>query len=113
MLRVLDVAAAVERRVRWGSAPPLRFGLDIVDDLISENAGAYTIDFDGSRAAVTRGPAARPSLSTDVQTFAQIFTGELLVTEAISLGIAEVSGDASSLNAVFRADRCFRLLDEF
>jgi predicted acetyltransferase len=113
MLRVLDVAAALERRVRWGSAPPLRFGVEIVDDIITDNAGPFTVDFDGSRAAVTRGRAARPSLSTDMQTFTQIFAGELLVTEAISLGTAQVSGDASSLNVVFRADRCFRLLDEF
>jgi predicted acetyltransferase len=112
MLRVLDVPAALERRTRWGPVAPLRFGLEILDDVVLENTGPFTVDFDGHRAAVTRG-AARPTLRTSARGFAQIFAGELQLTAAIRLDLAEVIGDASSIGPLFRSDRCFRLLDEF
>jgi predicted acetyltransferase len=112
MLRVLDVPAAVVRRAHWGPVAPLRFGLEVADDVVSENTGPFVIDFDGHRATVSRG-AARPTLRTSARGFAQLFAGELQLTDAIQLDLAEVTGDASSIGALFRADRCFRLLDEF
>jgi predicted acetyltransferase len=112
MLRVLDVPAAVERRTRWGPVAPLRFGLEVVDDVVPENTGPFVIDFDGRRASVTRG-SARPTLQTSARGFAQIFAGELQLGDAIALDLADVIGDASSIGALFRSERCFRLLDEF
>ena len=113
MLRVLDVPAALERRVRWGPSAPLRFSLEIDDGIVPENAGPFGLDFDGRAVRVTRGKNARPTLRTSSAGFAQIFAGEVSVMSAISLGIASVDGDASSIQALFRTDRCFRLLDEF
>jgi predicted acetyltransferase len=112
MLRVLEVPAAVERRARWGPVAPLRFGLEVIDDVVPENTGPFVVDFDGRRANVTRG-AARPALRTSARGFAQLFAGELQLTDAIRLDLAEVSGDASTIGALFRTDSCFRLLDEF
>lgn len=112
MLRVLDVPAAIERRARWGPVAPLRFGLEVVDDVVPENTGPFAIDFDGHRARVSRGTV-RPALRTSATGFAQIFAGELQLADAIRLDLAEVTGDASSIGALFHADTCFRLLDEF
>jgi predicted acetyltransferase len=112
MLRILDIPAAIEQRLRWGPADPLRFGLEVGDDIVPENNGPFTIDFDGRRATVSRA-ATRPTLRTSARGFAQIFAGELQVTDAVRLDLAEVAGDAFSITALFRSDRCFRLLDEF
>lgn len=113
MLRVLDVPAALERRQRWPASPPLRFGLEIADDVLPDNAGPFDIDFDGHRAHVRRADAPRPTLRTRIDTFAQIFAGELDVQEALALGLAEANGDIATVHTLFRRDRCFRMLDEF
>jgi predicted acetyltransferase len=113
MLRVLDVRKAVEQRVRWGAASPMRFTLEISDPLVPDNEGPFELDFDGSTVRVGGGNGNRPTLSTDAATFAQIFAGELRVVEAIRLGTAVCDGDKSSIDALFCADRCFRFLDEF
>jgi predicted acetyltransferase len=112
MLRLLDVGRALEMRERWGSAEPLRFGLEVIDPLIPANEGPLQIDFDGRRAHVRPG-SAQPLLRLPASVLAQIFAGELSVTQAVSLGRATAEGDVSSIDALFRADRCFRLLDEF
>ncbi|MBR9989244.1 MAG: GNAT family N-acetyltransferase [Gemmatimonadetes bacterium] len=112
MLRILDVKAAIERRVRWSPTAPMSFGLHLIDDLVPENEGPFEVDFGGSRATVKRG-AARPTLQLPISVFAQVFAGELSVREALMLGLAECDGDASAIDALFRVDRCFRLLDEF
>src|SRR5690606_18874064 len=112
MLRILDVRAALEKRVQWGPTAPLRFGLHVVDPIVPENEGPFTVDYDGSRAHVGRGTA-QPMLRLPVTTLAQVFAGELTVLDALRLGIAECDGDASTIHTLFRTDTCFRLLDEF
>jgi predicted acetyltransferase len=112
MMRILDVRHALEKRVRWGPAAPMRFGLHLLDELVPENEGPFEVEYDGGRAAVKRG-AVRPLLRLPVATFAQVFAGELSVREALNIGLAECDGDASAVDALFRVDRCFRLLDEF
>jgi predicted acetyltransferase len=112
MLRVLDLPRALEERRRWGASVPLRFGLAIEDGLVPENAGPFVVEFDGCRATVTRGSAA-PLLRTTAPAFAQVFAGELRVVEALRLGVAEAEGDVGTIDALFRTDSCFRLLDEF
>lgn len=113
MLRVLDVPAALGQRRRWGPAMPLRFGLEVHDDLVPGNRGPFIVDFDGRNADVRRGTGDTPRLRMDAPAFAQLFAGELSVTAGIELGSVECDGDAAAVDALFRTDRCFRLLDEF
>jgi predicted acetyltransferase len=113
MLRILDVRSALENRQRWAAAAPVRFGLRVIDPLVPANEGPFQVDFDGSRAVVGRGGAARPLLRLPAAAFAQVFAGEVSVREALNLGIAECDGDAAAVDSLFRVDRCFRLLDEF
>ncbi|HEX2168480.1 MAG TPA: GNAT family N-acetyltransferase [Longimicrobiales bacterium] len=112
MLRILDVRAAIERRIRWAPVAPVSFGLHVLDELVPENEGPFEVDYDGSRVALKRGTA-RPTLRLPVTTLAQVYAGELSIREAVHLGLAECDGDASAIDALFRVDRCFRLLDEF
>jgi predicted acetyltransferase len=113
MLRLLDVRAALEQRSRWSGVAPVRFTLDVVDEVVPENHGAWAVDFDGRRVTVARAAAARPLLRLPVTTLAQIFCGEISVSEALMLGLAEADGDVSAIDALFRVTSCFRLLDEF
>jgi predicted acetyltransferase len=112
MMRMVDVRAALEKRVRWGPAAPLGFGLHLIDEQVPENEGPFEVEYDGSRVAVKRGNA-RPQLRMPVAAFAQVFAGELSVREALNLGLAECDGDASAVDVLFRVESCFRLLDEF
>lgn len=113
MLRILDVKGVLERRVKWGPAAPLRFGLHVLDELVPENEGPWIVDYDGRRAALERGASQRPLLRLPVTTLAQVFAGEVTLREALMLGTAECDGDASAIDSLFRATSCFRLLDEF
>jgi hypothetical protein len=70
------------------------------------------VDFDGTRATVSE-RAERPALRIRADAFAQLFAGEMSVLDTLRLGLAEADGDVSAIHAVFRTDRCFRLLDEF
>lgn len=112
MLRVLDIPGALEQRTHWGPSAPVRFGLALSDPVVAENDGPFDVEYDGSRATVKRATRT-PLLRTSIDAFAQIFTGELSVNAALMLGLAEADGDVSAVDALFRVDRCFRLLDEF
>jgi predicted acetyltransferase len=112
MLRLLDVPQALQLRERWGPAAPLRFGIEVSDPLVADNDGAFEVDFDGSRVTVKRG-GVRPLLRLPVAVLAQVFAGELRVRHALTLGRASADGDVSTIDTLFRTDRCFRLLDEF
>lgn len=113
MLRVLDVRAALTKRMRWGQSAPVRFGLHVLDDVLPENEGPFDVDYDGAHVSLAPGSSAGPLLRLPIATLAQVFAGELTVVEALRLGLAEADGDASAIDALFRVDRCFRLLDEF
>lgn len=112
MLRILDVPRALEQRTRWGPSAPVRFGLELSDPIVPENAGSFDVEYDGSRATVRRA-AHTPLLRTTIDAFAQIFAGELSVRAALMLGLAVADGDIAAIDTLFRVDRCFRLLDEF
>jgi predicted acetyltransferase len=112
MLRLLDVRRALEQRQQWGPATPVRFGLVVADALVSENHGPFTVEFDGARVAVRAG-SCTPELSIPAAVLAQVFAGELRVTQALSLDLAHATGDMSSVDALFRTGHCFRMLDEF
>jgi predicted acetyltransferase len=113
MLRILDVRACLERRIGWGPAAPLRFGLHVLDELVPENEGPWDVDYDGRRVTLQKGSSSRPLLRLPVTTLAQIFAGEMTATESLNLGLAECDGDVSAIDALFRVTSCFRLLDEF
>jgi predicted acetyltransferase len=113
MLRVLDVQAALEQRAQWRSGTPIRFTLSVTDDMVPENKGPFVVDFNGDRVSVERGSEQGLALRCTAPVFAQIYAGELTVSEGMSLGGAEATGDVSSIDALFRTTRCFRLLDEF
>jgi predicted acetyltransferase len=112
MLRIIDVQAAFAARQRWGPAAPLRFGLEISDTGLPENDGAFIVDFDGRAAELRRG-SARPLLRLRMSVLSQIFAGELSVEDALMLGLAESDGGLSTVDSLLRADRGFRMLDEF
>lgn len=112
MLRLLDVTQALQARLRWGPAAPLRFGIEVRDSIVPENDGEFVVEYDGGRATVTRG-SARPLLRLPVSVLAQVYAGELRVADALMLGRATHDGDLAAVDSLFRTDRCFRLLDEF
>jgi predicted acetyltransferase len=112
MLRMLDVPRALEQRQRWGPAAPVRFGLEVDDPLVPENRGPFHVEYDGCRCTVSRGRTT-PLLRAPAPVLAQVFAGELRVMEAVRMRLAEADGDLSAIDALFRTDSCFRLLDEF
>lgn len=114
MLRVLNVADAIERRRTWGSAAPLRFSLSVRDAELPENETQLTVDFDGTRASVSEHDRATDTrIETEIGTFSQIYAGEISVSAAVSLGAAHVTNDIPALDDLFRPSAAFRLLDEF
>jgi predicted acetyltransferase len=114
MVRVLDVATALERRRAWGAAPTLALTLEVRDPELPENDGPFRVEHDAGCVSVAPGRADAPNfLRIGAPTFAQIYCGELGVLDARRLGLAEVGGDAAAIDALFRMRRRFRLLDEF
>ncbi|MBA2535145.1 MAG: GNAT family N-acetyltransferase [Rubrobacter sp.] len=84
MLRIVDVEGALGYLERAPEAPLV---LDISDDVIAENAGAYTVG-DGK---VVRGAEAAASVSLDVRRLAQLYAGYLPVAALARHGLVEVS----------------------
>jgi predicted acetyltransferase len=99
MLRIVDPAAAIEAR---GFPAGLRATLqiDLADDVLPENAGRYTIEVEGGRAAVSRGGAGRIALG--VRELAAIYTGFMAPQELRAIGrIAGPDDDMGLMGAVF------------
>ncbi len=84
MLRIVDVEGALGYLERAPAAPLV---LDISDDVIAENAGAYTVG-DGK---VVRGAEAGESVSLDVRRLAQLYAGYLPVGALARHGLVEAS----------------------
>ena len=84
MLRIVDVEGALGYLERAPEAPIV---LDISDDVIADNAGAYTVG-DGK---VVRGAEAAASVSLDVRRLAQLYAGYLPVRELARHGLVEAS----------------------
>ncbi|CAN5662201.1 GNAT family N-acetyltransferase [soil metagenome] len=84
MLRIVDVEGALGYLERAPEAPLV---LDISDDVIAENAGAYTVG-DGK---VVRGVEAGKSVSLDVRRLAQLYAGYLPVGALARHGLVEAS----------------------
>jgi len=91
MLRVLDVASALEAR-GWPEGLSGALHLEVEDDLLPENGGRYVLDVSDGRATVRRGGDGRMRLH--VRALAPLYSG-LLQAEALrALGALEAD-DAS------------------
>lgn len=109
MLRLTDVAAALEQR----GYPPIEAALelDVLDAAMPENAGRYVLTLRGGRARASRGGEGRIRL--DVRALAAIFTGFSHPREMQAAGLLDApSSDAELLGAVFAGPRPY-LLDSF
>ncbi|MBA2712232.1 MAG: GNAT family N-acetyltransferase [Rubrobacteraceae bacterium] len=84
MLRIVDVEGALGYLQRAPEAPLV---LGISDDVIAENAGAYTVG-DGE---VIRGAEAGESVSLDVRRLAQLYSGYLPVRDLARHGLVEAT----------------------
>lgn len=117
MLRVLDVEAALAAPRVWGGREPASgvLVLEVEDELLPENRGPWRMEVSGGegRAGAGGGSAADARLSTDAATLGSIYAGELAPSVAARLGLARVDGDARFVDAVFRTEERFRLLDTF
>lgn len=117
MLRVLDVPAALAARPCWSEEPAfgLTLAIEVDDAEIPENRGPWdmAIEERGARVHPRHAPGADARLTTDAATFAQIYVGELLPTEAVRLGRARIEGAADALDHAFRLPQPFWMLDEF
>lgn len=84
MLRLVDVEGALGYLERVSEAPLV---LDISDDVIPENAGAYTFG-DGK---IVRGTETGESVSLDVRQLAQLYAGYLPARDLARHGLVRVS----------------------
>ena len=109
LLRVTDVAAALEQR----GYPPLdaELHLDVGDDALPENAGRYVLSLSDGRASVTRGGEGRIRL--DVRALAAIFAGFSHPSEMLAAGLLSAEpDDLARLGAAFAGPSPF-ILDTF
>lgn len=115
MARLVNVRRAFESRTSW-PVDNVEFTLTVTDGIIGQNNVALHIQIDCDGATVSVADAASESstsIHADVGTFTQIYLGELTVSNAIRLGRARVNGDVKKLDATFRTEPAFVLLDEF
>lgn len=101
MLRILDVAAALEGR---GYPPGLTaaIGFEIDDELLESNRGRLTLEVAGGRGRATRAAGGGPRLALGVRALAALFTGYLPAEELARGGLVTGSDDAlAAATAVF------------
>ena len=100
MLRLVDVEDAL---VYLEHAPAMPLVLDISDDVITENAGEYTV----AEGKVIRGAEAAESVSLDVRQLAQLYAGYLPARDLARHGLIR----ASSPGALDLLETLFPLRD--
>jgi predicted acetyltransferase len=100
MLRLVDVGEALGYLERVSEAPLV---LDVRDDVVTENHGAYTI----ADGRVIRGAKAEVSVSLDVRQLAQLYAGYLPAKELARHNLL----DASSPDAIELLDSLFPVGD--
>ena len=100
MLRLVDVETALGHLERASEAPLV---LDVKDDVIPENQGAYTIGY----GKLVRGAEAEESVSLDVRQLAQLYAGYLPARDLARHGLL----DASSPEALDLLDWLFPVGD--
>jgi predicted acetyltransferase len=105
MLRIVDVSTALTQR---GYAPQVsgRLAFEVVDDLLPDNAGRWTLQVADGEAQVSRGGSAE--LKLDVRGLASLYTGHLTPHELCVAGLAEGPEAALSMAAsLFYGPRCW------
>jgi predicted acetyltransferase len=112
MLRVLDVARALQAPRAWPQAEPCRFTLRVTDAEVPENEGPWQVTQEGGVVACERTSKA-PELELGAAEFAQLYVGEISVRDALALGRATCRVDSQPIDALFRSERTLRVLDEF
>lgn len=92
MVRVADVAAALKGR---GYDPGVRgrVCVEVADELVEANRGAWTLEVEGGRCAARRGGS--PSVRTTIRGLAAMYTGYLTPRECVLAGLCD--GDAGAL----------------
>ncbi len=95
MVRINLVKEAIEAR-GYAESLQLELGLEIVDDVVRQNAGEWRMRVREGRASLERGRAAC-SLRCDARALAAIYTGFYSAGQAATLGL--VRGDPPALSA--------------
>ncbi|NJD10225.1 MAG: GNAT family N-acetyltransferase [Gemmatimonadetes bacterium] len=116
MLRVLNVPAALEGRRTWSGRTSCTFTLRVLDPELPENEGPWLVTCAHGTVSCRPGAAAvRIDLELGAAAFAQLFVGELSAGVAVGLGLArsDAPEQLAVVDALFRCDRTYRLLDEF
>ncbi len=105
MLRVLDMKGAIEGR-GYPRAVSATVRVEIADDLLSANAGAWTVRVEGGRATVTRdggGEKGAPGpILCDIRGLAPLYSGFFTGREAALAGLVQGPDDAlDAATAIF------------
>lgn len=102
MTRIVDVAKALKAR---GYAPGVRMtlGIDVVDDLVNENTGAFVLEVGDGVGRVTKGSAlVGPRVRTTVNGLGALYTGYMSAAALRTVGMIEGDDEGvRAANAVF------------
>jgi predicted acetyltransferase len=99
MLRVVDVAAAIEAR-GFASAIETEVDLAVEDALLPENSGRYRVRISGGRARVE--PGGTGAIALDVRALAALYSGFHSSEALATLGLLEgAAAEREKLSAAF------------
>lgn len=123
MLRIVDIEGAFAGR-RWWGAPPdapddgqgrCAVRIEVDDPELPENQGPWEIELKGQEMEMrpATGGLVDASVALDAATLAQVYVGELSLSEARELGGARIDGDAALLDRMFATFEKPWILDEF
>ncbi len=102
MLRVINVARAIEDRGYWSA---VRGGvtLEVRDDVVAANTGSWRVEIEGGRASVRRGSGGGSGggggrVACDIKGLAAMYSGLYTPRQAALLGLCE--GDDAGLDVL-------------
>ncbi len=101
-LRVLDARRALEALLP-GTTGGLTLAVQVRDDLLPENTRPVTVAADKNGVHIRAARPGDPTLTADIQIFSQLVCGYVSPTDAVSQGLASVSGP----DALEAADQLF------
>lgn len=93
MLRLIDFKEAFEARP-WSAMANGSVCVEVRDEHAPWNTGTWRITFEGGRAVVAAASAESPALSSDIQTWAQLYAGFVRPEVAAETGRLQVSNRA-------------------
>jgi len=96
MVRIVDVAKALEER-GYGATQRGRVVVQIVDDVLPENAGPWTIEVDGGTAQVRRG--GEGGVRIEVRALSALLTGYSTPASLVRRGLLDRDDPALALLA--------------